>query len=713
MDNLKFDEFLHAGEPGAMSVATACAKLQKLLTTELSTPLHLHSVDSRRKFFAFFPRLLDRVFGEDVQSKNSSAWIATVPQSNGPSGDSSGAHSSSRPTSPRANQGPNAHLGEQGQAVVELFQKSLFDFVFNISHAVRFRLDLTLLPLPAQVEMRNAGAVTPLYAKLFSSPSLSVNGKNQCFMVPIQPYFLFSFLRYPVSTSKLKRPIAAAATTNASATNTSSSPPMASSTNNYWWRTSFPKEGITSLTHRHAYNVLLLAYLESFLPHGPEKLSFKSGRKQSMELFLNLLVEIWLRQNQVTYGSNDATALHHPLAVVKAIDQFTPHTDDVLCCLLITVVHVLADPHIPLLVHPSTHVVLKAIQEPLYDFFHIGFARSAPDSNPTSFCMLVDVLLAYLQPWQCVHWATSPSSPPSASYSPAYAIYVLANYHFYTTLLGVFIVHARELDWDVPTGQMLERALQVYTPELLALLAQAHAFLACQSGATSSSATTLSSAETNVLLRHLSEFGLTPYPVSLSQDFRRNAEHVLDKLQYARDTHPKPPSAALFLSSVFHTSTASASSPLPPSAADTSLDATLDRAATRLRAVFDIPSTYVVPASSFQTPLARAFSLASLDAARDSHHELTPQGRAQIRLGKRLSSVDLAVHYRGDPMLKPISSYEIPSLVRLWYKVSVAINAMLDLPPSDGFRVNLRFLAAKSNVLWLAIAIALTYALLW
>ncbi|KAF0687624.1 Aste57867_20608 [Aphanomyces stellatus] len=697
MENLKFDEFLRAGEPGAMTIASACARLQKLLTTELSTPLHLHSVDSRRKFFAFFPRFLDRVFGEDTEKQQngtkSSAWIASVAQGTLTESGSSG--TPQRPTSPRVS-GPNAHLGEQGQALVELFQKSLFDFVFNISHAVRYRVDLTLLPLPAQVEMRNSGAVTALYAKLLSAPSLSVNGKNQCFMVPIQNYFLFSVLRYPVSTSKLKRPAAAASTSNGS---TSSN---ATSGNNYWWRMSFATEGIEALTRRHPYNVLLLEYLQAFLPHGPEKLSFKSGRKQSMELFLNLLVELWLHQNQVSYGGE---ANIHPLTLVKAVDQYTPPTDDLLCCLLLTLVHVLADAHIPLLVHPSTHIVLKAIQKPLYDFFQICFARSSPDTNPTSFCMLVDVFLAYLQPWQCVHWTSSATAATAATYSPAYASYVLANYHFYTTLFGVFVVNARELDWDVQNAHMLERALNIFTPDLIGLLHQAYCFLS-----QTPTATPLTQAESNILTRHLSEFGLTSYAVSLPQDFRRNAEHVLDKLQYVRDVHPKPSST--FFPSVF-SSNASVGGGAASPAVHSADEATLDRASARLRLVFEIPDTYV-PASSFHAPLARVFSLGSLEPNRDEHNELTPEGRLQIRRGLRLCTVD-TVQYTGDPMLKPISSYEIPSLVRFWYKVSVLLNTVLDLPQPDApaFRVNLRFLAAKSNVLWLSAFVVLTYLLLW
>ncbi|CAK4094984.1 unnamed protein product [Aphanomyces euteiches] len=644
MENLKFDEFLRAGEPGAVSVANACAKLQTILTTELSTPLHLHSVDSRRKFFAFFPRFLDRVFGEDSekQGTKNTAWIASQPPVS--STETSSSSQLQRSTSQQTN-GPNAHLGEQGQALVELFQKSLFDFVFNISHAVRYRLDLTLLPLPAQVEIRNSGTVTPLYAKLFSTSSLSVNGKNQCFMVPIQSYLLFSLLRYPVST-------------------------------------------------RHPYNVLLLHYLQNFLPHGPEKLSFKSGRKQSMELFLNLLVELWFHQNQVSYGSDSNI---HPLTLVKAVDQYTPPTDDLLCCLLLTLVHILADSHIPLLVHPSTQIVLKAIQKPLYDFFQIGFARSSPTTNPTSFCMLVEVFLAYLQPWQCVHWASSSSTV--SKYSSDYSAYVLANYHFYTTLFGVFIVNARELEWDIQAVQMLERALNIYSDDLLALLHQAYCFLGQKP-----TATPLTSAESNVLTRHLTEFGLTSYAVSLSQDFRRNAEHVLDKLQYARDVNPKPSSAFL---SVFSSSSGATSQ-----ANQESLESAIDKASARLRLVFEIPESYV-PASSFQTPLARVFSLSSLDPSRDENNLLTAEGRAQIRKGLRLCSID-AVQYTGDPMLKPISSYEIPSLVRMWYKVSMLINTLLDLPQPDApFRVNLRFLAAKSNVLWLSGFVLLTYLLLW
>ncbi|CAK4067732.1 unnamed protein product [Aphanomyces euteiches] len=690
MENLKFDEFLRAGEPGAVSVANACAKLQTILTTELSTPLHLHSVDSRRKFFAFFPRFLDRVFGEDSekQGTKNTAWIASQPPVS--STETSSSSQLQRSTSQQTN-GPNAHLGEQGQALVELFQKSLFDFVFNISHAVRYRLDLTLLPLPAQVEIRNSGTVTPLYAKLFSTSSLSVNGKNQCFMVPIQSYLLFSLLRYPVSTSKLKR---AAPTSSSTSGLTSSSGSTSSSAGNFWWRSTFPTDGMDSLTRRHPYNVLLLHYLQNFLPHGPEKLSFKSGRKQSMELFLNLLVELWFHQNQVSYGSDSNI---HPLTLVKAVDQYTPPTDDLLCCLLLTLVHILADSHIPLLVHPSTQIVLKAIQKPLYDFFQIGFARSSPTTNPTSFCMLVEVFLAYLQPWQCVHWASSSSTV--SKYSSDYSAYVLANYHFYTTLFGVFIVNARELEWDIQAVQMLERALNIYSDDLLALLHQAYCFLGQKP-----TATPLTSAESNVLTRHLTEFGLTSYAVSLSQDFRRNAEHVLDKLQYARDVNPKPSSAFL---SVFSSSSGATSQ-----ANQESLESAIDKASARLRLVFEIPESYV-PASSFQTPLARVFSLSSLDPSRDENNLLTAEGRAQIRKGLRLCSID-AVQYTGDPMLKPISSYEIPSLVRMWYKVSMLINTLLDLPQPDApFRVNLRFLAAKSNVLWLSGFVLLTYLLLW
>ncbi|OQR94638.1 hypothetical protein ACHHYP_01027 [Achlya hypogyna] len=682
MENLKYDELLRAGEPGAMTIAAACLRLQKLLSTELSTPLHLHSVESRRKFFAFLPRFLDRVFGEeqDKQASKVSAWMT---QSYGALHDPAPANSVVPKSPSAAVTGPNAHLGENGQALVQLFEKALYEFVFNISHAVRFRLDLACLPNPAQVEIRNAGSIPPAQSKLYATSTLSINGKNQCLMVPIQTYFLFSLLRYPVSTSKLKRPIAPSGT---------SAPASAT---DYWWR-SFPTSGLSTLTERHPYNVLLHFYLQTFLPHGPEKIGFKSSQKQSHELFLQLLIELWLRQNQVVYEAS-----------VKVVDQYTPPTDDVLAALLLTVVHVLSDPHIPLLLHPSTHVVLKPLQKPLYDFFQIGFARASPGTNPTSFYMLADVFLAYLQPWQCVQWAATGAASPAA-YSAAYAPFVLANYLFYTALLGQLVTRARDLDWDATSLDLLSRALAVYTPELLELLARADASLG-QDGPG------LGPAESHVLLRHFSELNLPAAAVPLAGVFRRNGEHLLDKMQYMKDVHPHRRPANTFLTSVF-----------APAAATESLEARIDAVGARLRTVLGIPDAYV-PVSVVATAPLRSFSLASLDPAREGLL-LSAAGRRQVAQGLRLCTPD-AVAFAGDPMLKPISSYEVPCLVRLLYRVSMALNALLGLenpydgketlqeklgaPRADAFRVNLRFLAAKANVAWLVVAVIATYLLLW
>ncbi|KDO32447.1 hypothetical protein SPRG_02924 [Saprolegnia parasitica CBS 223.65] len=674
METLKYDELLRAGEPGAMTIAAACLRLQKLLSTELSTPLHLHSVESRRKFFAFLPRFLDRVFGEEQEKQASSSKVsAWMTQSYG------ALHEPSPSTSAVAKPatGPNAHLGEHGQALVQLFETALYEFVFNISHAVRFRLDLTCLPNPAQVEIRNSGGIPPMQAKLYSTSTLSMNGKTQCLMVPIQTYFLFSLLRYPVSTSKLKRPIATP----------SASSSLSSTTSNYAWR-SFSTNGLSTLTERHPYNVLLQYYLSTFLPHGPEKLGFKSSQKQSMELFLSLLIELWLRQNHVVYEGD----------VAKVVDQYTPPTDDVLSALLLTLLHVLSDSHIPLLLHPSTHVVLKTLQKPLYDFFQIGFCRATPSTNPTSFYMLADVFLAYLSPWQCVQWASS--TPSLATFSAPYTPFVLANLHFYTGLFGVFVTAARDLEWDATSLDLLGRALSLFSPDLLALLERA-------------ASDKLSVAEAHVLQRHVAEFGSTPPSLTA---FRRNGEHLLDKMQYMKDVHPRQSSSSTFLNAVFTTTAATAS-----------LETQIDSVGARLRVVLSIPETYV-PVSVVTTAPLTTFSLASLNPARDGLALLSAAGRRQVANGLRLCTTD-AVTYVGDPMLKPISSYEIPCLVRLLYRVSMAINVLLGLPnPYEGkvtldeklqtpttecFRVNLRFLAAKTNVAWLLLFLLGTYLLLW
>ncbi|OQS05304.1 hypothetical protein THRCLA_20656 [Thraustotheca clavata] len=423
-----------------------------------------------------------------------------------------------------------------------------------------------------------------------------------------------------------------------------------------------------------------------------------------MELFLNLLVELWMHQNQVVYDPTNT-----PLAAVKVLDQYTPPTDDVLSALLLTLVHILSDSHIPLLMHPSSHVVLKAIQKPLYDFLQIGFARATPASNPTSFYMLADTLLAYLQPWQCVSWNNGEA--PTATFTSSYTAFVLANYHFYTTLFGHFITHSRDLEWDERSLDMLQRALAIYSPELVATLDRAYSALDNSSG--------LTPPESNILMRHLSEFGLLATGVSLGQDFRRNAEHLLDKMQYMKDLLPHRRSSSNFLPAVFTASGATSSTE--------SIEARIQTLSQRLREVFNIPSTYV-PVSVITTTPLKSFSLASLDPTRIAPFNilLSSEGRQQVTAGYRLCSTD-SVTYIGDPILKPISSYEIPFLVRFLYRVSMALNTLFGFEnPYEGkqtledkvavpdtFRINLRWLAAKGNFLWVMILFLGTYFFLW
>lgn len=586
------------------------------------------------------------------------------------------------------------------------------------------------------------------------------------------------------------------------------------------WRLFF-NDGVASLTKGNPYNVLLLQYLRGFLPDSnkPVKSRFHAKILQQSNQFLHILIEFWLRQNLIVF-SDEPTAgvgvigggvrpppiakLVSPFASVHTYTSYMPPSDDLLSSLLLTIIHLLSDSFYPAALvdgpaapgsigggsahgyshgYGGSHMApggssgscltpsVTVLRRPLYEFFRLVFSRAPIGLSPTAFLAITDVWLAYIQPWSCRRWAeckvttTATEASASEEYTPAWESYVLANYHFYTTLLGAFVERAKELDFsgaDVRNVSLLDRVLSVYNGELLSLLRRASQHFEKSQpyhvpfgrtnsfgsggvggsvrGKTRSIADSdddLSSAQSHVLTFYSKALGIECVPVTLHDSFHRDAERLFDRLWSSAplggETSASPASAGGKdfydnVSSVFRSAGSTTTSSKKP--AEKFLE-TVQRLSRMLRRVFEISDAYVASTAHSRSSAGAlpATGLESLDPSRDSRftHLLSRRGIYQLKNGLRLCSPD-SVQYLGDPMLRPICTFEIPLLVRLSYRFSTWLNAQLGLKnPYHGkrfddnvdvdpavvfasFRFNFRFLASKINLAFLAAFLFVLYA---
>uniref|UniRef100_K3WKR0 Sphingomyelin phosphodiesterase 4 n=1 Tax=Globisporangium ultimum (strain ATCC 200006 / CBS 805.95 / DAOM BR144) TaxID=431595 RepID=K3WKR0_GLOUD len=558
----------------------------------------------------------------------------------------------------------------------------------------------------------------------------------------------------------------------------------------YSWRL-FVNDGFASLTKGNPYNVLLLQYLRAFLPETSAAASSRYHAKvlQHANLFLHILIEFWLRQNLIVFsdepaqtagdslnglatamrGASTPTKLASPFAAVHTYTSYMAPSDDLLSSLLLTIIHLMSDPFYPaaLVVTPTAGSTpskngfypslvagtggggylttsVSVMRRPLYEFFRLVFSRAPIGLSPTAFLAITDVWLAYIQPWCCRRWSegTSCNSGDAASggvYSAAWETYVLANYHFYTVLLGGFVERAKELDFsgtDDRSLSILDRVLSVYTPELLTLLRNASSFLeksqpfavpyggsgrmASQNSSKSVTKDELTPAQGHVLTYYSKALGVECTPVPIHGSFHRDAERLFDKLWSDSGI-----SAAA--------TSGNAARSLSSESGEKYLER-VQRLSRSLRRVFEISDAYVSSTSHARSLTSSSGAPESFcNPSRDAKlpHLLTHEGVYQLLRGFRMCSPEGAA-YIGDPMLRPICTYEIPWLVRASYRFSTWLNDQLGLQnPYHGkhfednlevdparafaaFRFNFRFLASKVNLAYLVAFLVLLYALhLW
>ncbi|KAJ0408516.1 hypothetical protein P43SY_006446 [Pythium insidiosum] len=705
-----------------------------------------------------------------------------------------------------------ASLTASGRALTEFLgylkeedAGSIFPFLFKMTHPVEFKVELDLLPEQSKLSIMSRSAFTSvLFTQLLQKPILKqrIDPREPVLLVTIKELFLFYFMRHPASanhqSSAATADASAATSLMGSLSDTFTRPKRRT---DFSWR-GFFSDGVVSLTRGNPYNVLLLQYLKVFFPDSskPVQSRFRGKILQFSNLFLHVLIEFWLRQNLIVFASDasnlssvDSSLLYRapqrlasPFAAVHTQTTYMAPSDDLLSSLVLTIIHLLSDSFFPASLDAATSTQysgmavgsgggyltpsITVLRRPLYEFLRLVFSRAPIGLSPAAFFAITDVWLAYIQPWNCRAWSQgqapvlrrSPSDSGSSStgsnvdapagYTPAWETFVLANYHFYTTLLGAFVERAKELDLtggDERAIATLDRVLAVFNPDLLALLRQASEFLdknqpytipttsapgfsARQTRAKSTDHDGLSPAQGQVLTYYCKALGLECVGVPLHASYHRDAERLFDKLWTDSGFSGASDSTATSVPTRSpRPSGASAMSWFGQSSGESPLDR-VSRLSRQLRRVFEISDAYV--ASTAHARSLSGSASAALEPMFPSRHLrlrhlLTREGIVQLCLGQRVCSPD-EVEFIGDPMLRPIRSYEVAMLVRLSYRVSTWLNQQLGLrSPYRGkhyednvhvdpvkaattFRFNLRFLASKPNLVFLGVFVALFYLLL-
>ncbi|CCI39812.1 unnamed protein product [Albugo candida] len=618
-------------------------------------------------------------------------------------------------------------------SILERDEGSLCQFIFQTHHSVLFRYELDTLPEQAKISiLTNSPWTSVLFTQLLHKSIIKhpIDTRNPSLLLTAQELYLFYFLRHPASaghysttSNSIPKEKQHQGTFLTSISHSFHRAGKRFGRQDHTWR-SFFRDGYTPLLHNNPYNVLLLHYLGIFLPdtNMTVKNRFHSNLLKNTNIFLHTLIEFWLRQNMILFYENVSELngfpirqtceqigpIHentignrnNPLAIVQTQTSYMAPSDDLLSSLVVTIIHLLSDSHYPISMRPimkslyPTDVLtlnVHVVRRPLYEFLRLVFSRAPIGLTPIAFLTISDVWLAYIQPWRCKHWAACRQS--NDAYTSDWESFVLANYQFYAVLLGAFVQRAKELDFSIQSRRnLLLRVLSVYTADLLSILKRIDGYLQ-RKGSRIERIDEVDMEQYQIVEYYCKMLGIECIPVPLHETFHRDAERLYDKLVNDSCCTEK----------------------------DSSQDATMDRLCGMLRSIFEIPDAYVASV----TQVKSSFSpIDSLEPTRDvkQPHRLTRQGIFELKNGLRLCSPDTAT-YIGDPILRPIRSYEIPILVRLLYRISIWLNGIFGLEnpyrgknlqdnidvKSPVFRINLRFLASKPNL----ITISVLMLLLW
>lgn len=482
-------------------------------------------------------------------------------------------------------------------------------------------------------------------------------------------------------------------------------------------------------------------------------------------------------------------ALVDPHLPAHVFGEYIPPSAELSRALLLTVTYLLADPSFPFapsIQHssglgvaepslqsqsaaPPVTSFVQQLQSPLFSFLRLALARCPLTVGTTPFSAVVDVWLTYLQPWHCKSWMTgsvvdgkgdqtastnavdaphqlmrgtsqSRFSTNNASRTPgtrgstsgtsgfdaSWMPFVVYNYHFYTTLLGVFVQRMRDVDLfaggkiDETYLRLLEKVCAVFRPEVLDILNACGEILSSVetmgpnhldpwyrrqkfSGGRDAQVTSSLIDEGSMpyvkalLVQHSQTLGFIPVPISLLR-FQRDAQRVIDQFlvnipQPSR--RPSKPStdtgssgggvldyAGNWFSNVIGEIKAEAIHTFGHEQ-PTSFDQRCITVVHEIRRLFGVPRDYVTShhlrATSQQTSQTRL-----QDPERDPRFPLllSENGVQQVSSGATRCS-NLTSTFVGDPLLQPVGSHEIAALVRLSYRLSVFLNDLFKLRPAN------------------------------
>ena len=330
---------------------------------------------------------------------------------------------------------------------------------------------------------------------------------------------------------------------------------------------------------------------------------------------------------------------------------------------------------------------------------------------------------SYVQP--------KPNTP--SKYTAQWEAYIVANAHFYTVPLAIFLKRARELDFsssvEYPRSlALMQRVLRIYSKNVVSVL----------NSVLNSRADGLS---TSLFAKHQTNMG--PYCPSSSWKLMDCQVDATNLLEEVFGQHQKRKAAMDFFDRMDAKMNA-----LFDGKIGGSEEAALDTLLVQVRYLVNLPLDYQVLPE--EMPAAKGFGLwrllglgsngvASADKItsvdllapqRGSDGKLTDLGRQQLYAGLcKCNPID--VGYIGDPMLARVKSYEVPALVELMIRLSNYLNRKLGFvapqAPTDGgdltgdddillkhfrkmeeyqkisFRINLRFLADSRNIIFGAI----------
>ena len=641
-----------------------------------------------------YSKLLDRIYGEDDESvfKNggwmtsSTGYVSAVRRSSFKQPFASVVSTPSLPTTNKD------HLTNAGAALVKLLaaregeEGSIFSLLWAMDHPVELALDIKMLPAPTQLEMTTRSTNIPvLYTHLLHKPLARqvLDPRTPAIMLTMAEYFLFYFLRYPVSRTRQSTPSWA----------TSSAPRRA-------WST-FRNTGILQLTSGSPYACILLQYLEFFLPNSglkPKPQSFlasPSGRHYA-KIFLHMLVELWLHQNSVmdTIQGNMPLSMsptHHqsrqppppmpkpttrmPSATlpVHTMGEYIEPTTDTLSSLLLAVIYFLNDPVLPIPMPSDISLTAQTVsglteslivlQSRLFQFFQIVVSRCQIRVSPTTFFSVVDVWLAIAQPWKCresyLQGDSSTRTKTAAVYTSEWEPYVLSNYHMYTSLMCLLLKRLGELDYTGKDGEahlrVVFRVLNVYNSTLLDSLDIATELLEDMQQKGSFETEPEPEGKTRVLYHlirnHCFTLNVMVEPIRL-KSYRRDAERLAEQIRWVLTTK------------------------CSEAARKTAKDIL-----TLLCDIFEIADVKTDTFSVGQHGLSKRTVVAvpkGPDRDKKKNFALTENGRQQVRAGLRMCSPD-DVSYTGDPMLQPVRSFEFEFLVYVTIWISRRLNQSLNL----------------------------------